>query len=386
MLPPILGVLAAAVLLAACSGSGGDGASRGVVETDSAGVRLVQSPAGPRYLAPTHEVQFALGGGEEPHDAFYRAGPWNVAVDSRGRIHVLDLDAHQLHLFDGDGTHLRTVGSRGEGPGELQFPAGLAVDPEGRAWVVDLGRRGFVRFGHAGEILPQEALPEAFAGGVTRWIETGLVLTTRNPEGATRLILDPREGTPPMVLDSLPPGEQRAIQLSSCGVGFSGMSPLFAPSLVWAAAGDWVVVNRGSEYVLDVYEGGRLVRSLRREMAPRPATREMALASLGEGMQVLVNGRPLTCDPEEVVEQRGLAPTLPMFERLGVGPDGSVWAERYEVGDERGVVDHFGPDGHYRGSFPPGSPVPLEHLPDGRALWTETDDLGVGRVVVGWTG
>ena len=43
-----------------------------------------------------------------------------VVIDSRGRILVTDRDFPEIFVFDSDGRLLRTVGRRGEGPGEYQ--------------------------------------------------------------------------------------------------------------------------------------------------------------------------------------------------------------------------------------------------------------------------
>lgn len=46
---------------------------------------------------------------------------------------------HQIEVFDPDGRHLRTIGKRGEGPGEFNFPSSVVVAPDGRLFVADTG-------------------------------------------------------------------------------------------------------------------------------------------------------------------------------------------------------------------------------------------------------
>ncbi|MEX2280981.1 MAG: hypothetical protein WEE89_00670 [Gemmatimonadota bacterium] len=83
----------------------------------------------------------------------------------------------------------------------------------------------------------------------------------------------------------------KPISLESCGMSFSGMPPLFAPSYRWDATGNRIALTRDAEYDIGVYEGTRLVRRIRREIPPRPATAELAAQDLGEGMKVRTEGR-----------------------------------------------------------------------------------------------
>lgn len=53
--------------------------------------------------------------------------PTGLARDAqRGRVYVSDTHAHDVKVFDDDGRLLETIGHRGEGEGELNFPTHLA--------------------------------------------------------------------------------------------------------------------------------------------------------------------------------------------------------------------------------------------------------------------
>lgn len=54
--------------------------------------------------------------------------PTGVAVEARsGRLFVADAGAHDIKVFDAAGRHLKSLGRRGEGPGEFNFPTHLAL-------------------------------------------------------------------------------------------------------------------------------------------------------------------------------------------------------------------------------------------------------------------
>jgi len=59
-------------------------------------------------------------------------------VRPRERLYVVDGSAHCLRLFDLDGTHAATIGGRGSGPGELNYPTHIAW-ADNRLLVADTG-------------------------------------------------------------------------------------------------------------------------------------------------------------------------------------------------------------------------------------------------------
>jgi tripartite motif-containing protein 71 len=73
------------------------------------------------------------------------ANPRGIAV--RGtRLLVADDQHHRLVVFDTGGHLLRAVGQAGSGPGQLNFPYGVATDVAGRVFVADDLNHRVVRF------------------------------------------------------------------------------------------------------------------------------------------------------------------------------------------------------------------------------------------------
>lgn len=64
--------------------------------------------------------------------------PSGLAYDEqRGKLYVADTRNHVIKIFDRDGRYELTIGKRGNGDGEFNFPSYLALDNKGRLFVVD---------------------------------------------------------------------------------------------------------------------------------------------------------------------------------------------------------------------------------------------------------
>jgi len=63
-----------------------------------------------------------------------------VAIDSEGNLVVADCGNHRVQVLRySDGTHLRTIGSKGAGAGQFLHPSGIAFDAAGHIVVVERG-------------------------------------------------------------------------------------------------------------------------------------------------------------------------------------------------------------------------------------------------------
>jgi hypothetical protein len=141
-----LGVLS---LTAGCGTDPGstDPPPAGVEIRDSLGVTIVEvrsiEDPGPSGLevAWSDTVRFGRAGAAEA-DPEYLFGAVTGAVRlSDGTVVVADRQAFALRMFAPDGTHLRTVGGRGDGPGEFAAIQGLRRLPGDSILVVDRGTR-----------------------------------------------------------------------------------------------------------------------------------------------------------------------------------------------------------------------------------------------------
>jgi hypothetical protein len=106
-------------------------------------VTVVKNPKEPLYATPVLEIKedLSLGGPDAQGDyAFGEAR--NLAVDDDGAIYVLDTKLGHIKVFDASGRPVRTIGRKGQGPGELDRPRMLSLNrAAGELAVLELSRR-----------------------------------------------------------------------------------------------------------------------------------------------------------------------------------------------------------------------------------------------------
>lgn len=158
--------------------------------------------------------------------------------------------------------------------------------------------------------------------------------------------------------------------------------PVFTPRLQWTSNGRGVASTRQTPYQVDIYEGGTLVRSVRRPIPPKPTSVDDVARLYPEGMTVRFGGGgACTIPASEIMEKQGVAPSLPQVRSLVLDPQGRLWVERYTFNDEVALVDLFDAEGRYQGTLP-GTGPPLGFIGTDMILFAQEDpDTGVRQVV-----
>jgi DNA-binding beta-propeller fold protein YncE len=79
--------------------------------------------------------------------------PAGLAVDSRGNLYVADRGNHRIQKLSPQGKPLAAWGSRGAEPGHFESPAGIAVGPKDLVYVADTGNHRVQVFDASGRLL-----------------------------------------------------------------------------------------------------------------------------------------------------------------------------------------------------------------------------------------
>lgn len=139
---------------------------KGKIETEN-GVKVIKNPSEPLYGEIELEIEedLVLGSEKDDNYLFYRV--WDIAVNDRGDIYVLDSGKYRIQKYDNDGRYLQTIGRQGQGPGEFERPVGLYRDKKGNIYV--LGFPKIHLFNPNGEFV-KSLVPQGF---VTDFVPDG---------------------------------------------------------------------------------------------------------------------------------------------------------------------------------------------------------------------
>jgi hypothetical protein len=351
-----------------------------VTVSDSAGVQITVSAEDSTRYAVVDGVPILSIGAPDATGPSLFANIGGVRQDARGRIWVADGQSAEIRIFERDGTHARTVGRRGEGPGEFMR-------------VRLLGR---------------------FAGdSIAVWDDALGRLTVLSPEGNVSRIVTAGTGeaAPPNGFRTYPDGTvlARIREILPAGalqpgtvipdtavfarVDYSTMvsEPLGgapAPKWVWTGresvpipfllnpgfdlAGTALHVTSGTAFRIRVLQAGRLVRSYGLDRGPAPVTdiERAEYASLFE------DGPDNTQreDYLSVLAHPEAPLSLPAYRSLVVADDGAVWAERYKYGD----FDVYDAEGVFRGKVE--VPLTITQVRDSTLVGVWRDEYYVEHV------
>jgi len=372
--------LGALCLLSACAAEAPSDST--ITRTDSAGVKIIVNSRADTTLSWTlTEIGVLRDSLGEPW-LFKTLSPARVLTDRAGRTYVLEGE-EGVRRFARDGSYERSFGRKGGGPGEMEFPTALLQ--QGDSLVVsDVGRQVLVRWGPELDPINDIAMRNAFdgvqqlafrVGGV--WVEKA----TFDSVGQTvALYGDTLPGAPLMQVTNGKPK-----QLSACGGQVGLMLPsFFSPEIHWETAGARMLANLGPAYDLRLYEGPRLIASVRRDLPPRKPTLDDLARLYPEGLKLQAGPSFVCTIPlSELQEQIGVAEFMSYVQDVALLSDGTMWVQR-SLRDEDPVLDVFGSDGAYVGSVS-GFGLPLGLLPNGELLVSREDPDSGGFVVVRMT-
>ena len=385
-------------LLVAC-GDAGDGSANGAAGTLDGPDVIVN--------AVTEEV-FTVGSVVgDTWDTFGNVR--SVHFDAQSNLHIFDSQLDHILVVGPDGSLVRTVGGRGEGPGEFDNVTRAIVARDGSYTVMGLTQIDLLEPGGefvrrvtmdpmtTGMALARMALPDGrlVATQIMRFGED------EQPEEPGRPIhLFPLDGTEPTLLYTaweLPEEDEDESALS--GDLESGMRMRVAAGRAFEPHLDIDLLTNGRLALIDsigyriklIGPDGSVAGMIERPIAPLPvddAIREAERERYREAEAGVLESVSNTSLPIQInregVEGRTFADEVPVLYSIKVDWEDRIWVERRgPTGDDDGPIDIVTPEGDYIGTLPPeGLRTPDAFGPGGLIAYIESDDLDVPTVRV----
>ena len=382
--------------------------------TDSAGVRIVTSTSGDLvYARVANEPALRIGALDGP-DAFLFQRIVAVACDVDRNIVVADDGPLEVRVFDDEGNHLRTMGGRGEGPGEFRGFDGAWAGPDRSIVVVN----GFppatiVHFGPDGSVLGQARLTGVMASPPPFLHPLGLTGTRQLLSSVEHLVLEDhrepfrapvvfvRHGFDGVLLDTVAhlPGRPGTVlhapDRTDAAMGLPPLPLSAGPTAAGSTAG--IALTDGERYEVRFLDtSGSLSRIARLAEAPPVRTDthvEAYVTSMVKGIADRFGDRLEDFFPggEERMlrEQRDLHQSLPLLERLPgyvrllFADTGTLWALRYVLpGAAVQRWDVFGEDGGHLGAVDIPAWLRVYCISHGQLVGVTRDELDVQHVEI----
>jgi len=124
------------------------------------GITNVSNPAKPKFENRVLILDEELSIGEDegrPEHLFSEIG--GLAVDEQGNLYAIDSREAVVKVFNEQGTYVRTIGRKGQGPGETQYPIFAQVTAQGELAVYDYSVARMLFYSLDGTYLRQKTTP-----------------------------------------------------------------------------------------------------------------------------------------------------------------------------------------------------------------------------------
>jgi len=332
---------------------------RGRIETVD-GVTIISNPKAPLHGPGALRLEEDLSIGNDPGGPDRELGrPWYIAVSDSGEIFVMDQAEACVKVFSTAGTFIRSIGRKGQGPGELQNPNSIFLTADGRLFFEDF-YRGLNLFG------PDGRFREFFS-------TAGFVDILVTPEGRivarVNTVEADRPGKQIRVFDSTIRSEA-AFPFRPDEPRDPNIVEPFAGGFCWALIGDQgLAVSYEGNYDIEIRSlEGTLLRRIRKEYEPVKISAEEI-----ERHQKVLRGRKMDVPPAHAA-LRG----------LWADDESRLIVMTHErAGDGQSIIyDVFDPDGRCLVKLP----VPEEIRPQvwkGDRMYALAEDAdGNPRIVV----
>ena len=363
----------------------------GTMDTPASGTIAVHNAGTPHWSPEdTWQVVERLRiGSDTDSEAILFGHIRSFDVDAEGRVYVLDGQAQEIHIFDADGTLIRTAGTQGTGPGEFERAGAVDISPNGEIWVMEMAKGRLTALDSDGMYLRMEYVNSTgwdylpYPGGMDRVGRyNGAVLANIGEDRDLALARFDASFAPldTVAIPENPVEYDYYELLTEDGASISAAIP-YQGSFQWRFSLDgnfWTLYTRTYE-LAEVTPGGKVLRTIGMEFEPIPVTTKEREEARDRLQWFTRQGGK--------VDMSRIPNTRPVVTGFFVDDIGSLWVQRValESDDEGRLFDVFDADGRFLGGLRLPFALNLNPVPvviDGVLYGTGEDAEGAATIVV----
>jgi hypothetical protein len=299
--------------------------------------------------------EFTIGTEAGPQEITFE-DPIYIAVGDEGLIYVVDRKAVQVKVFGPDGKFLRSIGKRGQGPGEVGGIRDISFTPAREILVNDTRTKRLHYFSLEGKFLRSVTAPSTIGFEGPNQDPRGRIFAVQTAIVMDRATAELVEFTAEM---------KKARTLFSVQIAkYPDFNPVGSQIRFLPAADGGLIWGVTTQYEINVLDAdGQAVKKILKDYDPLPVTKEYR---------------------DKLIKEAGFDPSyvkfsdhFPAFLDFRKDDDGRLYIRLYETTpDESGhVYDVFDPDGRYMAravikgtrtpAFRHGRIYTIEQAPDG---------------------
>jgi hypothetical protein len=245
---------------------------KGTIETKD-DVTTVKNPKEPVYREPVLELaeDLVIRGSEETEEQMFQS-IHTLDVDGEGNMYILDEQAGNIKVFDQNGDFVKTIGRKGQGPGEFGMPISLFLSQQSHIIVNDMGQRKIQYFDIDGNYIREFSIADKFLFFGPMVTSVGdLIVTYTIPQEKPVTVLQKldSEFDPILTFTSLPMDTPPVINIFVArSLSSLRWSVTYLDEIIWADI-------KNPEYELRFHDvDGKLKRKITREYDPISITNE----------------------------------------------------------------------------------------------------------------
>ncbi|NQT80049.1 MAG: 6-bladed beta-propeller [Candidatus Aminicenantes bacterium] len=348
----VLFILFFSVLIMAILSEGQKAKWEGTIEKED-GVKVIKNPKTPLYGEIELELEKDLViGGEDVNENYMFRRVSDIEIDEEGNIYVLDSRECRIQIYDKDGKYLKTIGRKGEGPGEFQRAGRMTLSAKGKLYVNEYKK--IIIFSEDG----------TFEKNVNTDFHLSSYLVTneenflgwsfiRTEEGNTLdVILIDSSGKRIDTIASFPdPSVVLTKAVSGGGAISVGGSPPYSPGLLFCPLSDELgIYGYSTEYKLGVVNSsGEIVFIIEKDEKRQPTSRKEENEYL-EKMIERSKGGGIQWSRGDLRKLHGFAKYKPFFSLIMNDDEGHIFLAKPKPvvkEEEDTYFDFFNKEGYY---------------------------------------